>query len=262
MRPAVTSSTRRGFTLVELLVVIGIIALLISILLPSLQRARSAANTVACLSNLRQIGMGYQLYAADNNQFLPYAYYWNSDGFFVWWQGLEKYMGGQKGYMSYVQKAQTRMFSGNGCPDYDQKIVDPTSWAGTGYGQAVRYHIMATPQPAPVTAPLNRNWMGIRNHPSASAEGTPPWKMPKVSRKTTRILNGDTYNSVMLQAGGNWGDNPWGWTNMAMAGSYGAPTGGRMRHQKRLDNYLFFDGHAASLTPNEALNGITNAYDQ
>ncbi len=63
----------RGFTLVELLVVIGIIALLISILLPTLGRARSSANSIACQSNLRQVGLGLLLYADGNKQSLPRA---------------------------------------------------------------------------------------------------------------------------------------------------------------------------------------------
>ena len=61
-----TMRTRTGFSLVELLVVIGIIALLISMLLPTLNRARSAAKTTACSSNLRQLWQGVTIYAGDN----------------------------------------------------------------------------------------------------------------------------------------------------------------------------------------------------
>jgi prepilin-type processing-associated H-X9-DG protein/prepilin-type N-terminal cleavage/methylation domain-containing protein len=66
-----TSSSPAAFTLVELLVVIGIIALLIAMLLPSLNRARESAKNAQCMSNLRQIGMGISFYRNDHHDILP-----------------------------------------------------------------------------------------------------------------------------------------------------------------------------------------------
>lgn len=71
MRKLHTSPLRSAFTLVELLVVIGIISVLIGILLPSLAVARSAARSVASLSNLRQVGIGLLAYRNENKGFYP-----------------------------------------------------------------------------------------------------------------------------------------------------------------------------------------------
>ncbi|HEX8912435.1 MAG TPA: prepilin-type N-terminal cleavage/methylation domain-containing protein, partial [Humisphaera sp.] len=79
---------RGAFTLVELLVVIGIIALLMSILLPTLGRVREQANRVKCGSNLRQIGTGFVMYFNDNNGSFPFAagYAVPNNEDWIWWQ--------------------------------------------------------------------------------------------------------------------------------------------------------------------------------
>src|SRR5688500_9708802 len=73
-KPNSTVASSRGFTLVELLVVIGIIAVLMSLLLPTLGRARESARRTTCLSNLRQVHLAFHFYAAGNRDRVPLGY--------------------------------------------------------------------------------------------------------------------------------------------------------------------------------------------
>ena len=68
-----SKTKRSGFTLIELLVVIGIIAILVGMLFPALSRARGASRDVACLSNLRQVGIVFGSYADDYRGVCPAA---------------------------------------------------------------------------------------------------------------------------------------------------------------------------------------------
>jgi prepilin-type N-terminal cleavage/methylation domain-containing protein/prepilin-type processing-associated H-X9-DG protein len=89
---------KHGFTLVELLVVIGIISVLISILMPSLTKARQAAVALQCSSNMRQAGIALRMYQDDNKGVLPLPWESVPPGISLWTHKLGKYVGGVRPY--------------------------------------------------------------------------------------------------------------------------------------------------------------------
>lgn len=97
----------KSFTLIELLVVVAIIAALVAILLPALAKARESARTAACLSSLRQVGLGLGYYLDENRDTYPYV---GGSPYDCWSTLLARYLGPQKTYL-FSWSAEDRNFT-------------------------------------------------------------------------------------------------------------------------------------------------------
>jgi prepilin-type N-terminal cleavage/methylation domain-containing protein/prepilin-type processing-associated H-X9-DG protein len=98
---------KSGFTLVELLVVIAVIAILASLLLPALGKAKGRAHTISCMNNLRQIGLATQLYIQDHEDELPQSQHTNAS----WIASLAPYLGGTNVYRCPKDPHPTRQYT-------------------------------------------------------------------------------------------------------------------------------------------------------
>jgi prepilin-type N-terminal cleavage/methylation domain-containing protein len=214
---------RSAFTLVELLVVIGIIALLISILLPALGKARYQAQIVACESNLHQIGLASIMYAGDNHQFLPPRFRgsYPNGGYAI---------AGNSQYFSYIT--------------YDNK-AQPSPDSGAGIGRLMATGYLGTRKfdfGTPTGSITDVNWYKVRFDP-----GEYPGSYP-LTYGSAYIYNCWT---ALDSAGAEWVRYP-------RLDSYDQYKGlaldlihaqGDMSHQRgnfAVFNVLFKDGHVGS----------------
>lgn len=213
MRCAVTAM-RRAFTLVELLVVIGIIALLISILLPALNKARESAIQVQCASNLRQIGVAFQSFLAEHKGKYPQQPT-NTSGWVpldqnTWWGRIGPYLGWK---MPYVASPEAAAGTVGHCPNHTEQ---PGS-----FSYVANWYIITNPNnPSPKNLPVSAG---------------------SIKRPAEKVLVHEAHTV-------SW------WPNTNLSGVRGKPPlypvgqglVGRYMHLKLL-NYLFVDGHVAGM---------------
>jgi prepilin-type N-terminal cleavage/methylation domain-containing protein/prepilin-type processing-associated H-X9-DG protein len=270
----------KAFTLVELLVVIGIIALLISILLPALGRARRSANTVKCLSNLRQVGSAFQLYAADFKGTIPVVRQDTPDDGStvtnnIWWSD-------QIGpYVTRLSKVTTSNASDLddarksviwGCSEWNGRNATLNQY-DTGYGMNAQFY--ATPDyPAPGVTTMPKTEFAMRWLPSTYPGKY--YRLGSIRYNSERILVADSllwFLNARLSAGGGVSTLPGQPVDPSTTNASSTATPGLMdfdlyRHTKVPPvsgsyfqkigevacNAVYCDGHAETIT------GIDKAY--
>lgn len=250
----------RGFTLVELLVVIGIIAVLISVLLPSLSKARDQAVTVQCLSNMRSIGQALNVYLYESKGYLPPGYTKLSKSDPI---SLAGYDGDNWSGDTTSQKV---YWVNRLAPMLDSKLSRPfAKWGGKGATipvDSLRNHgkwmffCPASEFPA-ANDEYWKNWASYtcnyhvsgdeNRHALAITNGTLPLRTSKL-RNTHELLfsmEGTAATSTLSTYGT---DNL---TGNGVSGTFTAPLYGyfiELRHRRgKAMNGLFCDGHAETL---------------
>jgi prepilin-type N-terminal cleavage/methylation domain-containing protein/prepilin-type processing-associated H-X9-DG protein len=255
------SSRRRAFTLVELLVVIGIIAVLIGILVPTLAGARRNAATVKCASNLRSLGQTIYIYANEHRGYVPTYRSTFGTTRVQWYDQLARYVysrpaTGSPPSIINVPGFEATIFAG--CPNYRFELAGVVSDTGTGYG------INSLPV-APLAPPnvLTKDRYNVYQHPPAPpAVYTPPgryFKLREFRNPTNRALMADMNGWGGLRA---LDPDPLYYTKPGEIGVQGDID--YYRHGRYLDltrtgaNVLFVDGHVEICTPWQAWWAVRN----
>lgn len=255
----------RGFTLVELLVVIGIIALLIAILMPALQKARSAAQTISCASNMRQIGLAFQMYAADNKNIIaPASIYYSSPAIsWSWDDYLSPYLGvklteSEANSSTRPDQKFTRVVM---CPSDDGPGLDWVAALG-GYGETYglyrRSYAMITLFGSPTSDPATWNWYssGRFYSNSAGGDGRVKWsKFSDIKNSAGTFLLAESRNGRNVQGrhdsaylSGLPGIMLPSATLVAHVNSIDQETQRQMAAHNGQWNWLYVDGHVQAMT--------------
>lgn len=218
-----------AFTLIELLVVIAIIAVLASMLLPALAKAKESAKKSSCLNNVRQIGLAYQGFLPDHDERFP-AYVTERTapaGTPDTAEGRAPYSYRQQ-LIPYISTS-TNVFK---CPN-GSKWDDPQpgAWYNTDYGN--------NHNESNLPGASQQAW--YKSHPDFGFNETV--SISSIRRTTDFILLGDAGRSDGSASRGGMYPQPWAFDNTTQARMLG-------RHNKGTANITYADGHAQSTKTN------------
>lgn len=231
------NTTPKFFTLIELLVVISIIAILISILLPALAKARQSSWNIVCLNNLKALGVAGAIYQSDfRDLFPPHGKFSSEVVTYPTWDGR------MAGYLNGVTPGSTTQSLQ--CP-FDRRIAE-------GFSNARSY----------VASQMTETASGTRDHEGVvwtPGNDRNPVTHNEVITPTQTVFLMELYKPAST-AGGNkqWGYNfgaTSGWINSRPNYLF---HGSKINHDKM--GFLFVDGHAAIANPFDAGTGGTDRW--
>lgn len=219
----------QGFTLIELLVVISIIALLIALLLPALKSARATARQIVCQANVRQLSMGFSLYADDSNESWPIAKH-NSGTVYAAYQNVEL----EQMLNHYLLPAS---WPGSGGPPSSRIGVAGGIWICPDSGLEVGVH----------DSKFKYFYQGTLKGPANAYTG-----LYYHSREDLRVPSGGTDRTYSRSFFSRPSQVPVQWCSRRWEGIFGLNAAGN--HNEYSRPVAFIDGHAAVLTTPEYTN--------
>jgi prepilin-type N-terminal cleavage/methylation domain-containing protein/prepilin-type processing-associated H-X9-DG protein len=239
-------SVRRGFTLVELLVVIAVITVLIGILLPALTAARRSSETIQCASNIRQILAAAMMYANDNAGFAPVAEFDGGSTNLQRWCGSRKTMADPFDFNANPSPLKSYLINGaiRTCPSLPDVLMVGVDTGAGGYGYEENY-IGGSLYQYPDAYTVPPLFLG----PPPSAYSTPA-KFSQIRTSSNKVMFADTatgYNGGF--GGGFFGHGLFQYSFVeAPLGPTGFPSWPSIhfRHNKRAANIGWADGHVTT----------------